>query len=173
MTKTGKKDLDQRLEAYIQAHYMPDLAKPAATEIPAAENTPQSKGMDEMFHRPRSLEELIQNSGESFQQMLFREIRERHMTETEVYKRANVDRRLFSKIRQNPAYHPEKNTVISLAVALKMNRKEAEDFLASAGYAFSPASKRDLVICFFLEEGISDPDEINRALFDRGLQELK
>ena len=113
-------------------------------------------------------DELIRELGETFHEMLFRVIGEKNMDEAEVYKKAHVDRRLFSKIRNNPAYHPKKNTVLAIAVALQLDLKETEELLAKAEYAFSPSSKSDLIIRFFIENGIYDVQTINLALYEYG-----
>lgn len=112
-----------------------------------------------------NLESLMQNLGETFQETLFRKIRESGFTETEIYKKANLDRKLFSKIRSNPAYHPGKNIVLALAVALRMNLEETQEFLAKAEYALSPANRSDLIVRYFLEREIYDIDTINYALY--------
>ena len=112
-----------------------------------------------------NLESLMQNLGETFQETLFRKIRESGFTETEIYKKANLDRKLFSKIRSNPAYHPGKNIVLALAAALRMNLEETQEFLAKAEYALSPANRSDLIVRYFLERKIYDIDTINYALY--------
>lgn len=85
----------------------------------------------------RSLEELLRGRGETFQEMLFRLIDERGFTDVQVYKRANMDRRLFSKIRSNKEYVPKKTTVLSLAVALELSLDETVDLLGKAGYSMT------------------------------------
>ncbi|MCC8168766.1 MAG: helix-turn-helix transcriptional regulator, partial [Clostridiales bacterium] len=116
----------------------------------------------------KNLQELINELGETFHEMLFRKINESKMTDAQVYKRANIDRRFFSKIRNNPAYHPGKRTVLALAVALKLDISEAADFLSKAGYAFSPASKGDLIVKYFIEREMYDIQVINYALYEFG-----
>ncbi len=97
-------------------------------------------------------------------QDLFDHIQASGMTNTEVYKRANIDRKLFSKIRTNPAYHPGKSTVLALAVALKLDLADTADLLARAEYALSPGSVGDLIVRYFIEHGIYDLQVINTAL---------
>ncbi len=93
------------------------------------------------------------------------------MTDVETYKRSNIDRRLFSKIRSNAGYVPSKSTVLALAIGLKLSVQDAQDLLARAGFAFSPCDKRDLIVRYFLERGEHDIVRVNAALydFDQGL----
>ena len=114
----------------------------------------------------RSLDDLISNVAQTWQQSLFSLIDEKGYTDSEVYKRANVDRKLFSKIRSNPDYKPKKNTAVAFALALKLNLDEVKDFLGRAGYALSPSSRFDLIIEYFVEEEVYDIYTINLALFE-------
>ena len=115
-----------------------------------------------------SLEELVGNVGETFCEMLFRKIEEKGYTDAEVYKKADIDRKLFSKIRSNPAYHPQKNTVIALALALDLPIDEFNDMLSRAEYALSPSNKGDLIVKFFVEHGVYDRMTINFMLDEYG-----
>lgn len=117
-----------------------------------------------------SLEELVDSVGETFCEMLFRKIEEKGLTDAEVYKKADIDRKLFSKIRSNPAYHPQKNTVMALALALELPIDEFNDMLARAEYAFSPSNKADLIIKYFVEHGVYDLMTINFTLDEYGLE---
>lgn len=113
-----------------------------------------------------SLEDVIEEVGETFQERLLRLIDERQLTNAEVYKKANLNRKLFSKILCNPAYHPKKRTVVAFAIALELNLDETKDLLSRAEYAFSPSSRFDLIIQYFIQRGIYDVYQINVVLFD-------
>lgn len=88
------------------------------------------------------------------------------MTDAETYKRSNIDRRLFSKIRSNAGYAPSKSTVLALTIGLRLSVREAQDLLSRAGFAFSPCDKRDVIVRYFLEREEHDMAKVNGALYD-------
>lgn len=120
----------------------------------------------------RRLKTLINRKDETFQQMLLRMISERGMTNAEAYKKANQDKKLFSKIKKDVNYQPKKKTAMAFALALELNLDEAKDLLARAGYAFSPSSDFDRVIQYCIETKEYNIYEVEVILYDLGLETL-
>lgn len=109
--------------------------------------------------------ELELELAESFAESLFKLIDERELNDVEVYKKANIDRKLFSKIKSNTDYQPSKMTAIAFSISLELNLDQTKDLLNKAGYSLSPSSKFDKIIQYFIEDENYDLYEINQVLF--------
>ena len=176
-------DIEAQIEAYIDDVYVDEylsapgesmrmrlqrryLEKAKATEAEPEECCAPSMASD------ARLDDMLSQVDESFAQMLIRKIDERHMTDAQCYKRANVDRRLFNKIKNIPDYKPSKQTALAFAIALELSLDETKDMLMKAGFALSHSSKADIVVEYCIMTGNYDIMEINQILFGLDLQPL-
>lgn len=112
-----------------------------------------------------SLENMLKQLDEGFSETLLKLIDRSGKKDSEIYKKANIDRKLFSKIRSNPNYKPSKTTALAFAFALELSLEETKDFISRAGFAISHSSKFDIIIEYFLINKNYDVYELNQVLF--------
>lgn len=120
----------------------------------------------------RSLDDVIKNLDKTFMEMVFSFADAKGMTDVEVQKKANLDRKAFSKLKCGTTKNPSKSTALALAVALKLSLDDTKDLLSRAGLALSPCSKQDVIVQYFIEREAYDIYQINFALFEHGEQIL-
>lgn len=150
---------------YIDDHYVEAHTDPGAERLRrGALHREMAAPMCAPMAAP-ALDDLLEHLDAGFSETLLRLIDRSRKKDSEVYKKANVDRKLFSKIRNNPNYKPSKPTALAFAIALELNLAETKDLLARAGYALSASSKFDVIVEYFIRQGNYDIFAINEALF--------
>ena len=155
------------IAAYIDDHYV-DAHTDSRRERMRRMGVVESRMLTAYEDAPMAasgLDEALAHLDTGFSETLLKLIDRSGKKDAEVYKKANVDRKLFSKIRNNPDYKPSKPTAVAFAIALELSLPETRDLIARAGYALSPSSKFDVIIEYFIRQKKYDIFEINEALF--------
>ncbi len=158
------------VEAYIDANYVESRTLDRRHLLPVERNA--LRGLDLAVgysagpNVTRGVVDALSNLDEPFSAALLHLIDAKGQSDIQVYKRANIDRRLFSKIRNGNGYVPSKRTVIALAIALELSLDEASDLLACAGYALSHNQRFDVIVEYFMVNGMHDIFTINQVLFE-------
>ncbi|MFA5449031.1 MAG: hypothetical protein WC292_01135 [Clostridia bacterium] len=163
--KLAPPDILEKIKGYLEIYYQEPKPIEAQEKIRFSLNT--SFVQDEHCAKPRKLSDYIEKTfaPETFSDMLLRLIDEKGLKDSQVYKNANIDRRLFSKIRSNRNYSPTKITIFSFALALHLSIDEAKDLLGVAGFKFNMNNKFDLILRYCIEEKIYNIADVNDALY--------
>ena len=167
ITSFRKKREKQKLQE-APADYETDMSASAQFDVGSMKKTKITKEMSQTMATNRNIDDLMNQMEETFSQRLLRMIDERGLTDSEVYTKAYVDRRHFSKLRKDINYAPNKKTVLAFTIALELSLDEAKDLLRSAGFALSRSSKTDIIVTYFLQNKIYDMSEINDVLYAYG-----
>ena len=155
--------MKEKLQAYLNLYLQPHKEKKSFFDKSALGNYECASYCEES-----TIENYIQENKEeeTFQTQLFKYIDSKNLKDSDVYNKVNIDRRLFSKIRSNKDYHPSKETIILLGIALELTEEELVSLLEKAAYSLPMNTTYDLIIRFCFKERIYDLDQINDFLYD-------
>ena len=165
LRKKWKLEKEKKNQEAQSSEYELDTSVSEEFDVSSMEKTKITRGMSSSMTTNRNIDDLMNQMEEAFSQRLLRMIDERGLTDSEVYTKAYVDRRHFSKIRKDINYAPNKKTVLAFTIALELSLDEAKDLLRSAGFALSRSSKTDIIVAYFLQNKIYDMFEINDVLY--------
>jgi len=168
-----RRRLQEELEAERRMAHLSSLQNieeliPMANEPPVGIPDGMTEAAPHMDLEGKSLEDVLGDAGDTFQQRLFKLIDDSGLDDVAVYKRANIDRKVFSRIRCKKDYQPKKRTAVAFAIALELDLPTMEDLLSRAGFAFSPSDTFDLIIAYFVTKKNYDILQIDAALFKYG-----
>lgn len=152
------------VKSYVDQHYV-DTLQLLRSSVMEADSASELLKKKTVASQGRSLEEYMAEMDEPFADALFRLIDRKGMTDVEVYKKANVSRKLFSKIRSVKGYTPKKSTILAFAIALELTLEETDTLLERAGYALSHASEFDVIVEYFIVNGRYNIFDVNQVLF--------
>lgn len=165
------------LDSYIDQNYVSKRSEEEYEEVffertrcVEAEGFEEGTSFDFYEEHESKLQERMKHLSDTFSEYLLYLIEDKGLTNAEVYKKAIVDKKVFSKIKNNPDYHPKKMTAMCLCVGARLNLDETKDLLARAGYALSPCDKTDVIFSYFIENKIYDMIELDIQLEEHGLK---
>ena len=174
-TKISEKLLSS-ISKFIEDNYIDDSQSAKISETVQADlmiaRSEKAYSYKRMTVAEVDITDVLEQREDTFSKTLFKIIDEKEMEDSYVYKKANMDRRLFSKIRSNMEYRPSKDTVIALSMALELSLDEAKELLRKAGFALSRSNKFDIIVEYFFSEKIYDLFELDEALFSFGEKTL-
>lgn len=189
LSKEKLRELAELAKAYVEERLAANAAKPYASRederpgrtafsqpqyrysIQSSEVIELDSVMGDLSDKSavqRAKEFVDRHRKKTFVEKLLEHAGEKNMSSKDLYKSAQIDRKLFSKIQNDPAYKPSRDTCLALAYALGLSFDEAGDLLSRAGYSFSESSRRDILLQYFFMKGCCDLDTVNEVLYTLG-----
>ena len=171
-----KKTLLHDVQQYVKKHFVPrtdetstTVARQTFAFLGATDVRSFQKGALSAAVKDALLQDIQAMLTPAFRELLFDLIRKQGLKNADLYRRATLTKAHFSKTKHDERYHPSKDTVLALALALKLTLDETQEFLKRAGYTLTDSSKTDLIVRFFIERQMYDVDEVNSVLDELGL----